>query len=217
MRRLPVALLCALSCHGLLILLPFPKDELIVPRMPGDDTIKISLARAVAVESEVDVSDGEQSESQEDSNLKQEEVKAIVPPKKMVQQANTPVKQTPEPVQSKKKSPADTPQPSQAFEEARVATAVPVTVRAKPLYHRNPKPVYPGLARRRGWQGIVILAVTVLEDGSAGQVALHKSSGYKLLDTSALKAVNRWHFLPGTENGRPEPMEILIPIHFILD
>ena len=73
------------------------------------------------------------------------------------------------------------------------------------------------MARRRGMEGTVVLTVKVLENGSVAQVRLHHSSGYKLLDTSALKAVRRWHFSPGTKNGRPEVMEVLVPVRFKLN
>jgi periplasmic protein TonB len=92
----------------------------------------------------------------------------------------------------------------------------PALIKAKPLYDQNPKPPYPNLARQRGWQGVVILAVTVLEDGSPNQLTIQTSSGHDLLDKTALKTVKQWHFLPGTKNNIPTPMEVLVPVHFLL-
>ncbi len=89
-------------------------------------------------------------------------------------------------------------------------------VEAKPLYRDNPKPQYPALAQRRGWQGTVILAVSVLAGGETDHVRIHKSCGYSLLDKSAIKAVETWSFLPGTKDGLPVLMEVLIPVHFLL-
>ncbi len=88
---------------------------------------------------------------------------------------------------------------------------------ATPLYQSNPPPAYPRMARRRGLEGTVTLAVTVLKDGSVDKVRLHKSSGHTLLDKSALKTVKRWRFSPGTKNGRPATMEVLVPVRFNLD
>ncbi len=88
---------------------------------------------------------------------------------------------------------------------------------ATPLYQSNPPPAYPRMARRRGLEGTVTLAVTVLKDGSVNKVRLHKSSGHTLLDKSALKTVKRWRFSPGTKNGRPATMEVLVPVRFNLD
>lgn len=89
-------------------------------------------------------------------------------------------------------------------------------VEAKPLYRDNPKPLYPALAQRRGWQGTVILAVSVLADGKADHVRIYKSSDCLLLDKAAVTAVKMWRFLPGTKDGVPVKMEVLIPVHFSL-
>ncbi|RPJ07721.1 MAG: energy transducer TonB, partial [Deltaproteobacteria bacterium] len=42
-------------------------------------------------------------------------------------------------------------------------------------------------------------------------------SGYPLLDKAAMRAVRSWHFHPGTENGRPVTMTVLVPIDFRLE
>jgi protein TonB len=49
------------------------------------------------------------------------------------------------------------------------------------------------------------------------QVRLHKSSGHALLDKSALKTVKSWRFTPGTKNGRPATMEVVVPVRFRLN
>lgn len=87
---------------------------------------------------------------------------------------------------------------------------------AQPLYQYNPKPQYPGLARRRGWEGVVMLLVEVTEKGKVASVQLHESCGYKILDKSAVRAVTTWHFLPGTKNGKRTHSTVLIPVHFKL-
>ncbi len=99
---------------------------------------------------------------------------------------------------------------------AEAPSASPAIIKAKPLYDQNPKPPYPNLARQRGWQGVVILAVTILEDGSPNQLKIQTSSGHDLLDKTALKTVKQWRFLPGTKNNIPTTMEVLVPVHFIL-
>ncbi len=97
-----------------------------------------------------------------------------------------------------------------------VAQEVIEVVEARPMYQHNPKPKYPALAQRRGWQGTTVLAVTVLKSGKAAQVQLHESCGHGILDKSAVKAVQRWTFLPATKNGLPIKMEVFIPVHFLL-
>lgn len=90
-------------------------------------------------------------------------------------------------------------------------------VEARPMYHINPKPVYPELARRRGWQGTVFLAVMVSAEGVSEKVSIVTSCGFDILDTSALKAVQGWRFLPGIKRGTPAAMKVLVPVHFVLE
>ncbi|MDR9500526.1 MAG: energy transducer TonB [Desulfurivibrionaceae bacterium] len=88
---------------------------------------------------------------------------------------------------------------------------------AAPLWEQNGKPSYPPLARRRGWQGRVLLEVVVLADGTVESLALHTSSGYTLLDKSAVFAVQAWRFRPARREGVAVASRVLVPIHFILE
>ena len=88
---------------------------------------------------------------------------------------------------------------------------------AFPDYKVNPKPRYPMLARRKGYEGTILLRVLVLESGGVGKVELEKSSGYEILDESALKAVKEWVFIPGKNNGQPTPSWVTVPIKFQLN
>ncbi len=80
----------------------------------------------------------------------------------------------------------------------------------------NPRPDYPKEAREKGYQGEVLLRVEVLPNGRVGELELKKSSGYKLLDQSALDTVKRWRFIPATKAGTPIPFWVNIPIKFQL-
>jgi protein TonB len=51
--------------------------------------------------------------------------------------------------------------------------------------------VYPPLARRRGWEGTVLLGMRVESDGHLHQLRIDHSSGYTVLDHSALNSLNR--------------------------
>ena len=77
----------------------------------------------------------------------------------------------------------------------------------------NPKPVYPLLSRKLAEEGTVVLRILVREDGAAGEVRIQQSSGYPLLDESALSAVQRWRFHPASINRRPiaEWYQVAIP------
>ncbi|PLY02048.1 MAG: hypothetical protein C0623_04460 [Desulfuromonas sp.] len=52
------------------------------------------------------------------------------------------------------------------------------------------KLVYPIIARRQGWQGKLVLSFILCADGSVEELKVDESSGYKVLDRAALKAVN---------------------------
>lgn len=69
---------------------------------------------------------------------------------------------------------------------------------------------YPRLARRRGWEGKVVLSFMVCKDGSVRKIKIVESSGYKLLDKSAVETVNRAAPFPKP----PIMAEIIIPISF---
>lgn len=87
---------------------------------------------------------------------------------------------------------------------------------AMPRYRENRPPVYPGLARQRGYEGDVLIAAEVRSDGSIGAARIKRSSGYASLDQSALEAVRAWRFEPARRMGSPVDAWVEIPIRFKL-
>lgn len=87
---------------------------------------------------------------------------------------------------------------------------------AQPLYRRNPEPPYPLAARRRRQEGVVLLAVDVTAKGRAARVAVQKSSGFKLLDEAAARAVEDWEFEPAREGAAAVDSRIEVPVRFRL-
>jgi protein TonB len=85
-----------------------------------------------------------------------------------------------------------------------------------PLYHLNPPPAYPAAARRRNYQGTVLLNVLVDRQGQVEQVKVAHSCGYDMLDRSAAKSVRQWRFEPARRFGRPFEMWVQVPIKFEL-
>jgi len=83
-------------------------------------------------------------------------------------------------------------------------------------YFSNPEPEYPPQSRRLREQGLVKLRVHVTEQGRAGEVTLHKSSGYMRLDKAAFDAVWRWRFRPAQRAGLPVAGWVVVPIRFEL-
>lgn len=87
---------------------------------------------------------------------------------------------------------------------------------SRPSYAENPKPTYPQEAREKGHQGEVVLRVEVLVNGQVGQIEIKKSSGYELLDHSALTTVKQWRFIPAKKGEASIPLWVNIPIKFQL-
>lgn len=71
--------------------------------------------------------------------------------------------------------------------------------------------VYPPLARSRGWEGTVLLGLRVESDGHLDKIRIERSSGYAVLDHSALNSLNRLGQLAEVSawlNGRGMDMQL---------
>ncbi|NLA74653.1 MAG: energy transducer TonB [Deltaproteobacteria bacterium] len=99
-------------------------------------------------------------------------------------------------------APAEVPGVSEAITEA------------EPLYRVNPEPPYPKMARRRGYQGTVLLSVLVNKEGRAENIWVFESSGYNILDNAALEAVKEWLFEPGKQGNKPVDVWVEVPVKF---
>ena len=84
-------------------------------------------------------------------------------------------------------------------------------------FYQNIPPAYPEIAREKGWQGVVLLEVAVEPDGKASDVKICRSSGYKILDESALKTLKNWRFQPVSIGSKPVPTQTRIPVRFLLE
>lgn len=87
---------------------------------------------------------------------------------------------------------------------------------AIPCYKTNPPPPYPAIARRRGYEGEVILSVMVAVDGTVAESKIKQSSGYSMLDRAAMNTVAGWTFEPARRMGIPVPLTVEIPVRFVL-
>jgi periplasmic protein TonB len=83
-------------------------------------------------------------------------------------------------------------------------------------YGQNPAPAYPSEARRRGWEGTVLLAVEILENGRPNRTTIKQSSGHPILDEAAQGTVGRWTFIPAQRDGKPVKSVAEVPIVFRL-
>ena len=92
---------------------------------------------------------------------------------------------------------------------------LPITM-ARPLYKKNPRPVYPTVARRRRYQGTTLLEVLVDSQGRVGELRVFQSCGYEVLDRAALAAVKDWLFEPGRKGDDKVDMWARVPVRFQL-
>jgi protein TonB len=105
--------------------------------------------------------------------------------------------------------------PESAVEAAPAPPPAPL-VEAVPMYRKNPAPQYPRVARRRGYEGRVILEVLVNEEGNVEDLRIFQSSGHRVLDRAAMKSVQGWLFEPGRRGDEKLEMWVKVPIRFDL-
>jgi protein TonB len=72
---------------------------------------------------------------------------------------------------------------------------------------------YPARALRMGWQGKVIIAFIILENGSASNIKIAKSSGFEVLDDNVIKTVEAVAPFPKP----PVKAELRVPIIYRLE
>lgn len=87
---------------------------------------------------------------------------------------------------------------------------------SKPTVLKNPVPAYPEAARAAGQQGTVVLLIAIDKIGQPTQVQVQRSSGYSILDESALTAVRRWKFIPARASGAPADSLASLRVRFAL-
>jgi len=92
----------------------------------------------------------------------------------------------------------------------------PAGTNSRPDYLENPAPTYPALARRLGQEGTVLLRVDVDTKGNPTRVSLQKSSGFPLLDNTAIQSVKRWKFKPAQVAFFAVSATVDVPITFRL-
>jgi len=91
-----------------------------------------------------------------------------------------------------------------------------VKVQANPDYFQNPPPEYPELAKQMRQEGLVMLVVDVDREGKPMEVEIKQSSGYRLLDQAAVKAVWHWKFQPGRIGDKLVESMVTVPVRFRL-
>lgn len=105
---------------------------------------------------------------------------------------------------------------SDAGRPAAASGVAPAFSNAYPLYKENPPPGYPEMARQQGYEGVVLVSAEILADGCVGKAVVSKSSGYAILDQTAVKAVRAWKFEPAKKSGIPYKTWAELPIKFVI-
>jgi TonB family protein len=86
-----------------------------------------------------------------------------------------------------------------------------------PQVLREVKPAYTAEAMRAKVQGTVWVECIVMPDGNVGEARVIRSLDPVFgLDQEALKAARQWKFVPGTRQGVPVPVIIIIELTFTL-
>ena len=81
------------------------------------------------------------------------------------------------------------------------------------LLHRV-EPVYPGMARTAGLQGIVELQFRIMKDGSVGDI--RRVNGQSVLANAAIEAVKQWRYDPVKINGEAVEVNSSVRLNFTL-
>jgi protein TonB len=75
---------------------------------------------------------------------------------------------------------------------------------------------YPRLARQRGWQGVVKMRVQFLPGGQIGQVSIVRSSGFAMLDETAIAMLRTAELPPIPDGLRRREFLLDVPVEFRL-
>ena len=82
---------------------------------------------------------------------------------------------------------------------------------------KSERPDYPQEARKQGWEGTVVLRITVDTGGDVENVNIQESSGFAELDESAAQSVKTWEFDPAKLGDDPISSVVDMPIKFDLE
>jgi periplasmic protein TonB len=77
-------------------------------------------------------------------------------------------------------------------------------------------PQYPGVASRRGIEGIVTVSFTITKDGRVSNPVVISAKPENIFDSAALKAILKWKFKPKVVDGQPVERQATQAIEFKL-
>lgn len=99
---------------------------------------------------------------------------------------------------------------------AREATALQTNIVSAATLKRvkMTAPQYPESARKRGIEGWVEVAFTVMPNGSVEDVEIRNASPAEVFDDAAIRAVRQWRFEPVVRNGEKVQQRAMIRLKF---
>ena len=110
--------------------------------------------------------------------------------------------------------PAIAQQPGADKQKAEIATAGRDGV-GMPKCEYCPAPEYSQEARKKKWEGVVVLSVVVTSEGKATNIQVIKGPGLGL-DEKAVEAVRKWRFKPAMKDGMPVATKVPLEVTFRL-
>jgi len=146
--------------------------------------------------------------------------KPIPKPKPVVKQEVVPTPM-PEPVQEAVQNAPVPEADSHTTPQTSPASLTPTTTHAEPYVKTDfeiirdkvlARLVYPNVARRMNWTGVVHVSLLIDMEGRLVSATIHQSSGKSILDEAALEAANK---LKGEQLPKPKSMStVILPIAF---
>lgn len=233
MNRFLLAVPVAVGLHCLLLVMPFAVFQEVQPILGPVKRISVSLTSKAATR---------QVEQQHSAKVEKKKKEAVRPKPQAEKINSSPPEPSIRPMVKRKVEPVKTEAnqvrscPKNLNPVAAVETGVETTKTADPaelkqqqgetgasivrktmpLYQINPPPDYPYQARRRGFEGTVVIEALISISGRVTDFKLAASSGHRSLDRAAIKAVRKWRFTPGSQGGVMKEMWVGVPVSFRL-
>ena len=116
------------------------------------------------------------------------------------------------------------PEQLESSEQASLASGSPDDIRQDADHHLRMSILelvtaqlkYPTIARRRGWQGIVILELHIESDGHSSRLHVTETSGYPVLDQAAISSLQLASVPHAGQWLNGSAIDIMVPVEYRL-
>lgn len=119
-------------------------------------------------------------------------------------------------VQVPKQPPPSNPEPSTQSMQSAKSNYQLAEVDQKPQLISRVQPIYPYSAKNREITGMVVLKFIVNTKGEVTNISVVEAKPKGIFEQSAISAVKKWAFKPGTYQGEPVRTWVTVPITFEL-